>query len=299
MPPNPPPPETDDLDALFNDYTSVFDKPLSPPPRRASPPPSRTTSKPTLGLDAPLTLPTRAPRPKLDEARLLSSRGIPKLRERARTLRLKGKGHEYGDAERLLGLYQLWLDDLYPKAKFGDALGMVERVGHKKTVALARRGWIEEGRPGREEEDGGDGVVRPQAQTQTRREGTERIAPIFTDLASRSVEQRKTPDIPAADAPDDDLDAIAELYGASPRRPAAKPAAQPQTSIFGPGAVAPLPSAATAEEEEEEEDDLAALLAEGGMDVDTLTTTAAPTKTKAPAEDEFDDEMDAMAEMGW
>ncbi|KFZ16978.1 hypothetical protein V502_04814, partial [Pseudogymnoascus sp. VKM F-4520 (FW-2644)] len=246
-----------------------------------------------------LTLPTRAPRPKLDEARLLSSRGLPKLRDRARTLRLKGKGHEYGDAERLLGLYQMWLDDLYPKARFGDALKMVERVGHKKTVAVARRGWIEEGRPGRGEEE--EGVVRSQGGTQTQRAGTERIAPIFTDLASRTAEQRKTPDIPAADVPDDDPDVIAELYGASPRRPAVvgKPAAQGQTttSIFGPGTVVPLPSEAA--EEEEEEDDLAALLAEGGMDVDTVTATAAPVKTTGREEDEFDDEMDAMAEMGW
>ncbi|KFY83099.1 hypothetical protein V500_10174, partial [Pseudogymnoascus sp. VKM F-4518 (FW-2643)] len=146
-----------------------------------------------------------------------------------------------------------------------------------------------------------EGVVRPQGGTQTQRAGTERIAPIFTDLASRAAE-RKTPDIPAADVPDDDLDAIAELYGASPRRPAVlgKPAAQGQTtSIFGPGAVVPLPSAAAAEEEEEE-DDLAALLAEGGMDVDTVTAAAAPAKAAARGEeDEFDDEMDAMAEMGW
>ncbi|OBT95491.1 chromosome segregation in meiosis- protein [Pseudogymnoascus verrucosus] len=290
----PPPAETDDLDALFNDYTSVFDRPLSPPPQLPSSPP-RTTNN-ALGLDAPLTLPTHAPRPKLDESRILSSRGIPKLRERARTLRLKGRGHEYGDADRLLGLYQTWLDELYPKAKFGDALRMVESAGHKRDVAVARRGWIEEGRPGREGEGEGDGEVRPQAQEQ--RQGTERIAPIFTDLASRAAERRETP---GADVPDDDPDAIAELYGASPRRgaAAAKPATQGQTSIFGPGAaVVPLPGAAG--EEEEDEDDLAALLAEGGMDVDTVTATAAPTnKTKAPEEDEFDDDMDAMAEMGW
>ncbi|KAL5349706.1 chromosome segregation in meiosis-related protein [Pseudogymnoascus australis] len=312
MPPNPPPAETDDLDALFNDYTSVFDKPLSPPPARPPSPPSRTTN-PTLGLDAPLTLPTRAPRPKLDEARLLSARGIPSLRARARTLRLKGKGHEYGDAERLMGLYQLWLDDLYPKAKFGDALGMVEKVGHRKAVAVARRGWIEEGRPGRGGEDGGEGAgagvgVRVEGGGQMQREGTARIAPIFTTLTSRSAEQRKTPDTPApADIPDDDdLDAMAELYTASPR--AAKPGAeaQPQTSIFGPRAAIPLlnPAAAAAGPEEEEEDDLAALLAEAEMDVvvDAPPTAAARTTTtreELEGEDEFDDEMDAMAEMGW
>ncbi|KFY34797.1 hypothetical protein V495_08109, partial [Pseudogymnoascus sp. VKM F-4514 (FW-929)] len=254
-----------------------------------------------LGLDAPLTLPTRAPRPKLDEARLLSARGIPKLRSRAQNLKLKGKGHEYGDAERLLGLYQLWLDDLYPKAKFADALKMVEKVGHKKTIAIARRGWIEEGRPGRggsadAGEEAGAAALRRAEGEQTQRAGTERIAPIFTDLASRTASQRKTPDITGASDVPDDLDALAELYNASPRRPAA-PKPDAQTSIFGPGrAVVSLPGAA-GDEEEEDEDDLAALLAEGGMDVDTV---AAPAKAApAPAEDEFDDDMDAMAEMGW
>ncbi|ELR01817.1 hypothetical protein GMDG_00917 [Pseudogymnoascus destructans 20631-21] len=219
MPPNPPPAEADDLEALFNDYTS------------------------------------------LDETRLLSARGIPRLRERARTLRLKGKGHEYGDAERLLGLYQMWLDDLYPKAKFGDALRMVEGVGHKKTVAG---------------EGDGEGVGRPQGEMQ--RQGTERIAPIFTDLASRAAERGETP---GADVPDDDPDAIAELYGASPRRAAAvaKPVArgQGQTSIFGPGAVVPLPGAAA---EEEEGDDLAALLAEEGGWMSIRLPAQRPWRTK-------------------
>ncbi|KFZ12967.1 hypothetical protein V501_03948, partial [Pseudogymnoascus sp. VKM F-4519 (FW-2642)] len=241
----------------------------------------------------PLTLPTHAPRPKLDESRILSSRGIPKLRERARTLRLKGRGHEYGDADRLLGLYQTWLDELYPKAKFGDALRMVEGAGHRKNVAVARRGWIEEGRPGREE---GDGEVRPLGE-----EGVDQNVDTFSQQVQLvHLKQRETP---GADVPDDDPDAIAELYGASPRRgaAAAKPATQGQTSIFGPGAaVVPLPGAA-GEDEEEDEDDLAALLAEGGMDVDTVTAGAAPANKTAAGreEDEFDDDMDALAEMGW
>ncbi|KFY06365.1 hypothetical protein V492_08063, partial [Pseudogymnoascus sp. VKM F-4246] len=201
------------------------------------------------------------------------------------------------DAERLLGMYQLWLDDLYPKARFGDALKMVEKVGHRKTMGVARRGWIEEGRPGRGGDEGGErGEGQQRGAEQAQREGTERIAPIFTDLASRAATHKPTtPPISGADVPDDDEDAIAELYGASPRAP--KPTAQAQvgqghTSIFG-----PRPAAPVATEEDEDEDDLAALLAEGGMDVDTPSATVAP--KKAPVEDEFDDEMEAMAEMGW
>lgn len=42
----------------------------------------------------------------------------------------------------MLSLYQLWLDDLFPKAKFLDALSMVEKAGHKSAVAKKRKEWM-------------------------------------------------------------------------------------------------------------------------------------------------------------
>lgn len=49
----------------------------------------------TLGIDEQIDVKKpRAPRVKLDEARLLSENGIPKLRKMAPKVRLKGKGHE-------------------------------------------------------------------------------------------------------------------------------------------------------------------------------------------------------------
>ena len=48
---------------------------------------------------------------------------------------------------RLLNTYQLWLDDLFPKAKFADGLTMIEKVGHTKSKQMRRKGWIDEGRP--------------------------------------------------------------------------------------------------------------------------------------------------------
>lgn len=108
-----------------------------------------------LGLDEEVKITKkRKPVAKLDEARLLSQPGIPKLRALARSksiaskLRLKGKGHEYSDAAKLLGYYQLWLDDLYPRAKFADGLQLVEKVGHGKRMQVMRKEWIEEGKPG-------------------------------------------------------------------------------------------------------------------------------------------------------
>ncbi|KAJ5935675.1 hypothetical protein N7466_005222 [Penicillium verhagenii] len=118
-----------------------------------------------LGLDEEVKITKkRQPIAKLDDARLLSQPGIPKLRRAAKTkLRFKGKGHEVGrylsgehaqeltgeigqfsDATRLLNFYQLWLDDLYPRAKFSDGLAMIEKLGHTKRIQTMRREWIDE-----------------------------------------------------------------------------------------------------------------------------------------------------------
>lgn len=44
-------------------------------------------------------------------------------------------------------MYQLWLDDLYPRAKFGDGLAIIEKLGHTKRMQTMRREWINEGKP--------------------------------------------------------------------------------------------------------------------------------------------------------
>ncbi|KAK3679458.1 chromosome segregation in meiosis-related protein [Recurvomyces mirabilis] len=85
----------------------------------------------------------RKPVPKLDENLLLSDRGIIALRRQARRLKLKGKGHEFSDIGRLLGIYQLWLDDMFPKAKFRDGMKMVEKLGRGKRMNVMRKGWID------------------------------------------------------------------------------------------------------------------------------------------------------------
>lgn len=47
----------------------------------------------------------------------------------------------------MLNMYQLWLDDLYPRAKFADALAIIEKVGHTKRMQVDRKAWIDEGKP--------------------------------------------------------------------------------------------------------------------------------------------------------
>lgn len=44
-------------------------------------------------------------------------------------------------------MYQLWLDDLFPKARFVDALAMVEKEGHKTSMHKIRMEWINEAKP--------------------------------------------------------------------------------------------------------------------------------------------------------
>ncbi|KAJ5090420.1 Chromosome segregation in meiosis protein 3 [Penicillium argentinense] len=102
-----------------------------------------------LGLDEEVKVTKkRQPVAKLDENRLLSQLGVPKLRRAAKQkLKFKGKGHEFSDAARLLNFYQLWLDDLFPRAKFADGLAMIEKLGHSKRIQTMRREWIEEEKP--------------------------------------------------------------------------------------------------------------------------------------------------------
>lgn len=48
---------------------------------------------------------------------------------------------------RLLNAFQLWLDDLYPRAKFADGLAIIEGLGHTKRMQTMRREWIQEENP--------------------------------------------------------------------------------------------------------------------------------------------------------
>lgn len=54
-----------------------------------------------LGVDQQVAMQRKArePRIKLDESRLTSDKGIPKLRRKAKDLKLKGKGHEVPAAQ--------------------------------------------------------------------------------------------------------------------------------------------------------------------------------------------------------
>lgn len=188
-----------------------------------------------LGIDEEIVVTKkRIPNPKLDDVRLRSERGIPRLRTISKErLRFKGKGHEvysmhalcchtlmkyqYGDIARMLNMYQLWLDDLYPRAKFADALAIIEKVGHTKRMQVDRKAWIDEGKPRHateyEEDDLGvsvPGEIAAQASAETM-EGVEEVVENNTTarLGSDVPFQRQTTAEPTAEEPDEDeLDAL-------------------------------------------------------------------------------------------
>lgn len=54
---------------------------------------------------------------------------------------------------RVMSMYQMWLDDLYPRAKFRDGLALVEKVGHTKRLQVMRKTWMQATKPSRTIED--------------------------------------------------------------------------------------------------------------------------------------------------
>lgn len=153
--------------------------------------------------------------------RLLSAAGIPKLRRISKDrLRFKGKGHEvhldvacerecttditqYGDIARMLNMYQLWLDDMYPRAKFGDALTLIEKCGHSKRLQVMRKEWIDEGKPRSTTEVDHDDA--PTAEEGTIEQNTVQMEDL--DIQERQPGQPVKPSV-EDDPDDDDLDML-------------------------------------------------------------------------------------------
>lgn len=136
-------------------------------------------------------------------------------------------------------------------------------------------GWINEGKPKdivEEQEIFGQasGVENGEKQDTL----PSRIAPIFENSTTRA----ETPSMP-----EDPMD---DIYNVTPRAKEANVA--PTTSIFGPGKMI---------QPDELEDDLDALLAEAEMEGTGSASAVVNKTTTAVLEPDFDDEMEAMAEM--
>lgn len=116
----------------------------------------------------------------------------------------------------MLNMYQLWLDDLYPRAKFADALTIIEKVGHTKRMQIMRKDWIEEGKPRRTTEPGDDDDVPvgdpntelAQQHTEVPEDQAHDIHTGNTELAAESSSRTVTAPISGNDPDEDELDAL-------------------------------------------------------------------------------------------
>ncbi|GAB7346224.1 hypothetical protein MBLNU457_4957t1 [Dothideomycetes sp. NU457] len=247
----------DELDDLFN-YDAGMDEIMNgtSAPDHATEP-TKTYQDDTINLDEEVKVTRkRAPIAKLDEERLLSKGGIPKLRKISKQLRFKGKGHEFSDMARLLNTYQLWLDDLFPKAKFADGLTMIEKVGHKKQLQMMRREWINEGKPRPAEEldevEVDDEPAAGPVSEQAARDGSgpspaDLESTVQADQTSRSDEVGQAP----AEPDEDELDALLAE---------SEPAQKGYTSLFGSGSdQAPAVQAPHRTDFEDEEEAMAGM----------------------------------------
>ncbi|KZF22702.1 Swi3-domain-containing protein [Xylona heveae TC161] len=289
-----------DYDARMDDVFKDVDTRINVPAEQAST--AKEEQNGGLGIDEEIKVAKkRKPLPKLDEPRLLSQAGIPKLRRKAKDrLKFKGKGHEFTDVSRLLNFYQLWLDDLFPRAKFADGLAMIEKLGHSKRMQTMRREWIDENRQiaARLEEDARYGesnkVMENAEERRSQGEGStlnESQQPPTSESISRS------PPAPAEQG----TTTQNGLYSLSPNAREKEAFLAPSNnrgndSLFvsdDEGPDAPLP------------DELDVLLAEHADSpnpaVDKTSDSVAEQRSEKKAvqpEDNFDDEMEAMAEFG-
>ena len=157
---------------------------------------------------------------------------------------------------RLLNIYQLWLDDLYPRAKFADGLAIIEKLGHKKMMQMKRKEWIDESKPRSSYDE------TPQSIEDTSRDTTKVAESGGTIIGG-----------PVGDGmPQNREEAPAHLQESDGALQ------QPETSGIG----------------DVEEDDLDALLAE---DAAETATRARVSEDNDPTHDEYEDEMEAMANL--
>ncbi|KAJ7632674.1 Swi3-domain-containing protein [Roridomyces roridus] len=105
---------------------------------------------------------------RLDEGRLIGDSGFPQLIADTKEFKVKGKGHEASDLNRLLQVYQFWTHRLYPKTPFKDTVDRVEKLCHSKRMHNQLSTWRDEAHgvfPGEqpEEEEEGDSGAQTQA----------------------------------------------------------------------------------------------------------------------------------------
>lgn len=170
-------------------------------------------------------------------------------------------------------MYQLWLDDLYPRAKFADGLTIVEKLGHTKRMQMMRKQWIDEGKPKGSVEDD-----RNASSLEDGQDNAETVQAVEKGQTCNATARRNSPSIQTE-------------HAAQGTRDTADIQEEPRQAHDSGG--------------EPDEDELDALLAEEPMRGNHLGVSlfgGGPASTSARSkhhgDDEFADEMEIMAGMG-
>ncbi|KAK6532226.1 chromosome segregation in meiosis- protein [Arthrobotrys megalospora] len=308
--------DDDDFDELFNydidKINTTFDTNKTADDEQAA-----TASKAKgnaggedLGVDEEIKIRTRKPKVKLTEERLLGPDGIPYLQEHAaKKIKFKGKGHEISDLERLLKFYQIWADNLFPKAQFKDVIEMIEKLGSSRGMQRKREEWIEEFKTKRANED--DRLIRKAREVleadAPKIDGKGRIVLRIADPLNKpegpgpGERPREGPDVQIGvpesnrietvrkdnddslffdDDDDDDLDELDEILK--------------QAEISRPAGTARLES-----RDHDEMDELDAIMRDMETDTGTNTNPEASSRKRniVESDDEFEDAMAAMREI--
>lgn len=175
---------------------------------------------------------------------------------------------QFSDVAQLLRTYQLWLDDLYPRAKFTDGLAIIEKLGHSKRMQIMRKAWIDEGKPKASiDEEADRESLDPLHQTTS--PGSE-PAKAHLSHANGSYADIESPEL--------DLSSVPRPHGERPS------ASSPSNEING----------------EPDEDELDALLAEEPLQYTSEKGNSLdkhPPVLRQPSEPSYDDDEEAMREM--
>ncbi|KIY72180.1 Swi3-domain-containing protein [Cylindrobasidium torrendii FP15055 ss-10] len=107
---------------------------------RSSPPPAFGDE------DADKDKPKKKARPQLLNELLLikEERGFPALIRDTKDFKLRGKGHEQEDLNRLLSRYQFWIQRLHPKAQFSDSVNRIEKLCKTRLMHSHMTSWRDE-----------------------------------------------------------------------------------------------------------------------------------------------------------
>lgn len=223
----------------------------------------------------------------------------------------------------MLNLYQLWLDDLYPKAKFRDALTMAEKLGHSKRMQVSRRAWIEETKSSQRQDDN-DEDDRPTGPSDQQEKDSD---PILRPGAGGGAKEHDPQDFTDQMPEEDDMDA---LLAEEARAAQAKPQpirsrqkgtfeddneesepdedelealwAEERTRIQQTTASVPMQKGPNQEDPDSDQDDLDALLAEepyGAHVVADRNNKPTNDQHAAKADNNFADEEEAMRDLDW